>query len=115
MVKKAAKNKQLEKKEHTEKKSKLSYEIAGEYYRDITKVKSKARAILYLKKDGEKLDGDDQAFLKELLKFHDKHDEKMKDFDGFVCGTHPTFVKTRCFFILRKNGDKEDFSVTKCI
>ena len=58
----------------------MSYEIAGTFYADINKVKSKARAILNLKKDGEKLTGNDEEFIKELIKFHEKHDEKMKDF-----------------------------------
>lgn len=97
------------------KRAKTSYEIAGVYYLDINKVKSKSRAILNLKKDGERIEGNDQEFLKELLQFHDKREQKMKDFDGFECGVHPNFEKTRCFFVVRKDGTKEDFSVTKCI
>jgi hypothetical protein len=97
------------------KRAKLSYEIAGVYYSDISKVKSKARAILNLKKDGEKLTGNDEEFMKELLKFHEKSDEKMKDFDHFEAGEHPNYEKTRCFFNVKKDGSKVDFSVSKCI
>jgi len=82
---------------------------------DINKVKSKSRAILNLKKDGETLEKADAEFMKEILKFHDKHDDKMKDYEHFEVGCHPEFVKTRCFFVVKKNGDKEDFSVSKCI
>jgi len=49
------------------KRAKTSYEIAGVYYLDINKVKSKSRAILNLKKDGEKLEGNDEGFMKELI------------------------------------------------
>jgi hypothetical protein len=105
----------LDKQNEKSKKSKLSYEIAGVYYADINKVKSKARAILNLKKDGEKLAGNDEEFMKELIKFHDKGDDKMKDFEGFEVGVHPDYEKTRCFFVLKKGGAKEDFSVSKCI
>jgi len=97
------------------KREKLSYEIAGVYYSDINKVKSKARAILNLKKDGEKLAGNDEEFIKELVKFHEKHEQKMKDFESFEAGEHPDYEKTRCFFIVRKDGSKEDFSISKCI
>ena len=97
------------------KRQKLSYEIAGVYYSDINKVKSKARAILNLKKDGERLGGNDEEFLKELVKFHEKHDAKMKDFAHFEAGEHPSYEKTRCFFIVREDGTKEDFSISKCI
>ena len=68
-----------------------------------------------LKKDGERVTGNDEEFLKELLKFHEKHDQKMKDFVGFEVGQHPGYDKTRCFFIIKKDGSKEDFSISKCI
>ena len=97
------------------KRSKLSYEIAGVYYSDINKVKSKSRAILNLKKDGEKLTGNDEDFMKELIKFHDKGEAKMKDFANFEVGVHPSFDKTRCFFVVKSNGEKEDFSISKCL
>jgi hypothetical protein len=93
----------------------VSYEIAGQYYVDINKVKSKARAILNLKKDGESLSGTDAAFIKELLQFHDKGAEKLKGFSHFEVGEHPQFAKTRCFFVVRTGGAKEDFSISKCI
>ncbi len=82
---------------------------------DINKVKSKSRAILNIKKEGEKLDETEGAFIGELLKFHDKYDDKMKDFDHFEVDFHPEFTKTRCFFVVRKDGAKEDFSISKCI
>ena len=109
-----AKSRQTEKKESV-KRAKTSYEIAGIYYLDINKVKSKSRAILNLKKDGEKLEGNDADFMKELIDFHEKKDKKLNDFDHFEVGVHPQFDKTRCFFVVRKDGTKEDFSVTKCI
>jgi hypothetical protein len=104
----------MEKRE-TVKRAKTSFEIAGVYYLDINKVKSKSRAILNLKKDGERLDGNDAEFIKELLSFHEKSEAKLKDVEGFEVNTHPNFDKTRCFFVVRKDGSKEDFSVTRCI
>lgn len=104
----------LDKKENV-KRAKNSYEIAGQFYLDINKVKSKSRAILNIKKDGEKLEGHDAEFLLELLQLHEKKDQKMKDFEYFEVGVHPLYEKTRCFFVVRKDGTKEDFSVTKCI
>jgi len=44
------------KREEKAKRQKQSFTIAGVYYMDINKVKSKSRAILNIKKDGEKLD-----------------------------------------------------------
>lgn len=101
--------------EEKAKRQKQSYTIAGVYYMDINKVKSKSRAILNLKKDGETLEQADEDFMKELLKFHDKVDEKMKDFNHFEVGPHPDYSKTRCFFVVKTDKTKEDFSVSKCI
>jgi len=56
------------------KRTKNSYEIAGVYYLDINKVKSKSRAILNLKKDGERLEGNDEEFIKEIVSFHNNKD-----------------------------------------
>lgn len=39
----------------------------------------------------------------------------MKDFDHFEAGEHPSYPKTRCFFVVRKDGSKEDFSISKSI
>ena len=96
-------------------KSKAAFEIAGQFYLDINKVKSKSRAILNICKDGDKITGNDSDFLKDLIELHDKKEQKMRDFDHFEVNVHPLYEKTRCFFVVRKDGTKEDFSVTKCI
>ena len=87
-AKKATKARNVEKRESV-KRAKTSYEIAGVYYLDINKVKSKSRAILNLKKDGERLEGNDEAFCKEIIAMHERTDAKMKDFDHFEVGSHP--------------------------
>lgn len=113
-AKKNSKFKKIEKKEKA-KKEEVSYEIAGTYYQNIQKVKSKSRAILSMKKDGEKLTGNDEAFMKEILKYHDRGSEKLKDFDHFEVNQNTKYENTRCFFVVRKDESKEDFSVVKCI
>ncbi len=62
------------------KRNHASYEIAGVYYSDINKVKSKARAILNRTKDGEQLTGNDSEFIWELLEMHEKGEAKLRDF-----------------------------------
>ena len=53
--------------------------------------------------------------MREILRLHDNHEGKMKGFDHFEVGCHPEFTKTSCFFVVKKDGSKEDFSVSKCI
>lgn len=82
---------------------------------DINKVKSKARAILNSVKDDDTLNKADSAFIEDVFKFHENYKNKSKDLDHFIVGVHPDYVKTRCFFLVRKDGSKDDFSVSKCI
>lgn len=72
-----------------------SYSIAGTTYANINKVKSKAKAIMNVKEDGQKLEGYEEEFMKEIIKHHAKHDEKMKDFSHFVVDEHPSYQNTR--------------------
>ena len=51
--------------------------INGVFYEDFNRIKSRARVILNLKKDSEKLVEDEHEFIKELLKFHPKASEKL--------------------------------------
>ena len=85
------------------------------YFEDFNRVKSKSRTILNLKKDTEKLEGTDFEFIKELLKFHPKAKDKLKDLAAIEVDRHPEYFKTRCFFTVSKGGDKLDFSIQKCI
>ena len=72
-----------------------SYNIAGVTYTNINKVKSKAKAIMNVKDNGQKLEGYEEEFMKELLKHHAKHEQKMKDFSHFSVDEHPDFQNTR--------------------
>jgi len=53
--------------------------------------------------------------LVELIKYHDKGAEKSKGVKYFTVNIHPEHKDTRCFFIVREDGSKEDFSLVKCI
>jgi len=52
--------------------------------------------------------------LKELLKHH-SNAEKLTDAESFTVGLHPDYSDTRCFFVVKKDGLKEDFSFHKCL
>lgn len=115
IAKKISRVKQDLQREEKAKKQKQSYTIADVYYMDINKVKSKSKAILNMYKDDEKLKKADEDFIRDIFKFHENHANKSKDLDHFIVNVHPEYNKTRCFFIVRKDGSKEDFSVSKCL
>lgn len=93
----------------------ISVTLGDFTYDDINKVKSKARVILNLKKNGDVLDEVEKKFVVDLLKYHSKAADKLKDMKDIIVDDHPTYEKTRCFLVVRKDGTKEDFSIAKCI
>jgi hypothetical protein len=72
-----------------------SFTLAGTTYANINKVKSKAKAIMNIKEDGQKLEGYEEEFLKEIIKYHEKHEQKMTDFSHFIVDEHPSYQNTR--------------------
>lgn len=110
---KAAEQKDNKRAKTTEKEP--SFTIAGITYQNAGKVKAKARAIMNQKLNGEKLEGYEEAFMTYILSHHARHEEKSKDFSYFIVDAHPEFNATRCFFVVRKDESKEDFSMSKCI
>lgn len=51
----------------------------------------------------------------ELLKHHEKAEEKLKGAKDFTVSLHPEYKQTRCFFVIKEDGSKEDFSFHKCL
>ena len=72
-------------------------------YDDINKIKSKARIILNLKKNGDILDESEKKFVVDLLQYHHRAAEKMKDLKDVCVDAHPSFPDTRCFIIIKND------------
>ena len=89
--------------------------LGAETYSDISVIRANARKILNNSKDGEKIEGNDKDFILDILKFHHNYDNKVKDLDYITSGKPEKFEFSRCFFIVKKDGEKTDFSIQKCI
>ena len=89
--------------------------LGGEKFTDISLVRAKARKILTDNKDGEALKDKDKEFIEDVLKYHHNYDDKIKDLDFITTGKSEKYEFSRCFFIVKKDGEKVDFSIQKCI
>lgn len=78
-------------------------------------MKTLFKNIISKSRNGAPLDEDSGNTLKELLKYHDNSVEKLKDLKSFTVDFHPTYKQTRCFFIVREDESREDFSLHKCL
>lgn len=111
-----SRNKRMNKKDNKNSTNlKEPIKLGDEVYTDLSKIRSKARNILSSSKDEEKLSKDDESFLKDLLKHHRNGEEKLKDMSYITTGKPSEFNYSRCFFVVKSDGSKEDFSVGKCL
>lgn len=115
-LKKTYTKKVKEDKRQQQKNKKITpFEFGGEKYDDINKLKSLFKNILCRNPNNVPLKESEEKLAKELLSYHDKADEKLKDFKNFIVDVHPEYQDTRCLFVVRNDGSKEDFSIVKCI
>lgn len=84
-------------------------------FKSINELKQFFGNLLKNSKLNEPIENPAAMHLRELLKFHDKGEEKLKDLDHFEVGMNEKFKETRSFFIVRGDGKKEDFSFVKCV
>lgn len=90
-------------------------EFEGVKYPSLEAFKSRFKGLITKTKNDAEIGEDGKNLLLALLKYHKNSDEKLVNVKGFTVGFHPTFDATRCFFIIREDGSKEDFSYHKCI
>ncbi|XP_028772538.1 protein DCL, chloroplastic-like isoform X2 [Neltuma alba] len=58
----------------------------------------------------------ENTILEKLLPFHPEFEKKKGcGIDYITVGYHPNFERSRCLFIVRKDGELVDFSYWKCI
>lgn len=56
----------------------------------------------------------DADFIELVLAFHPKQTKK-EDIESFTVGPHPDHTDSKCFYVIKKDGTKEDFSIVKCV
>ena len=89
--------------------------LGNEMYDKIKDIKNKIKMIRNEYKNNEKILGNDGDILYDLLRFHHNFKEKIKDFEYFTIGNSKGYKYLKCFYIVKTNGEKIDFSINKCL
>ena len=89
--------------------------LGNEMYNKIKDIKNKIKMIRNEYKNNEKILGNDGDILYDLLRFHHNFKEKIKDFEYFTIGNSKGYKYLKCFYIVKTNGEKIDFSINKCL
>ena len=84
-------------------------------FNDASVIKAETRKIINDTKDDEKLDEKNSKFILDLLKYHHKYEEKIKDLNYITVGKPENYDSSRCFIAVDKNNNRKDFSAQKCI
>ncbi|KAJ1258900.1 hypothetical protein BS78_10G111500 [Paspalum vaginatum] len=87
--------------------------------RDIEPVVKLVRDILHSRRYGNGgflSPNDEKVIVEKLLSHHPRAEDKIGcGLDAIMVDRHPEFKQSRCLFIVRTNGDLEDFSYRKCL
>ena len=94
---------------------KNSINLGGFEFKNISDIRKKSKSIISNSFDNEPLKELDLKFVEDILKFHPKYDEKIKDMKFITVGKHSEYINSRCFIIVKNNNIYEDFSIQKCI
>ncbi|TVU10785.1 hypothetical protein EJB05_44333 [Eragrostis curvula] len=93
-------------------------EAEAEILDDVEPVVDRVKGIIHSRRyrNGAVLSPDDEKFVVEkLLSYHPRSEDKIGcGVDSIMVDRHPDH-KSRCLFIVRTNGDLEDFSYRKCL
>jgi len=98
-----------------QKRFKGKVQFLGVNYPTLESLKAVFKALIVKTKNGAVIDESGRSQLMELLKHHEKSEEKLKDAKDFTVGLHPEYKQTRCFFVIKNDGTQEDFSFHKCL
>lgn len=84
-------------------------------FKSLTELKDYFGKYIKSAQPGQKVEEPETSLLKELLRYHAKADEKVKELDHFEVNFHPEHKETKCFLVVKTDGSKEDFSYVKCV
>lgn len=90
--------------------------VGAQRFVNVPALRGRVKEIVNSRSDGETLkpDGSDFKLIKALLSFHPKGEEKSKDMVGIKVAKSSQ-GDSRCFWMVKENGDAEDFSAQKCL
>merc|ERR1712187_68394 len=90
--------------------------VGTQKFLNIGALRGRVKEILNSRSDGEHLkpDGSHFKLIKALLEHHPKGAQKSQGMVGIKVA-QSTQGDNRCFFMVRENGDAEDFSAKKCL
>lgn len=91
--------------------------LGGKSFKNAKKILSYLKSIQNATTNGSEVEPKYVPILLDLLKLHPNWGSKYSEEDtkSFAVDKHPDYSETRCFFVIKQSGDREDFSMHKCL
>lgn len=107
-------NSVLNKTVETKRKREVFIKIAGMKFSNIGQIRSQCKKIMNKHKEWTTLNEQEYNLIKEISEYHPNQD-KFKKMKAITIGHHPEHKDNKCFYVIREDETKEDFSILKCI
>jgi hypothetical protein len=90
--------------------------VGQQRFVNVSALRSRVKEILNSRSDGESLksEGSDFKLIRALLDFHPKGSDKSKGMVGIKVAKS-SHGDSRCFYMVKDDGQEEDFSAQKCL
>eukprot|EP01016_Furgasonia_blochmanni_P004456 TRINITY_DN11732_c0_g2_i7.p1 TRINITY_DN11732_c0_g2~~TRINITY_DN11732_c0_g2_i7.p1 ORF type:complete len:463 (-),score=172.26 TRINITY_DN11732_c0_g2_i7:111-1499(-) len=89
--------------------------LGGQHFDNVPGVRTYFKNLINKTPNGESVRQKDHDLLAAILKYHDHGDKKLANLKSFTVDVHPEHPTSRCFFAVKEDGSKEDFSLQKCL
>jgi hypothetical protein len=91
--------------------------LGGIEFRNSKKVLTYLKAVQTQTSNGAEVESKYIRVLTDVLKHHPNWASKFSTYEikGFAVDKHPEFPETRCFFVIKTDDTREDFSLNKCL
>lgn len=91
-----------------------SINMGGKMFSSVSQLKNYVNSVLNGSAEGT-VDPHYHNLLTAVFRLHPNYEEKGKNLKTFAIGKHPDHPESKCFFIVKENGEREDFSISKCL
>ena len=83
-------------------------------FKNITDLKNFLKILVNRTKNGDELPAADQQIIFDLLGYH-SNPEKRENMKAVTVDINENFHGTRCFYVVKEDGSRTDFSFHKCL
>jgi La domain/Protein of unknown function (DUF3223) len=88
--------------------------MGGKMFSSLSQLKNFVNTLLNGVGEGN-IDPHYHNLLLAIFRLHPEYETKSQGLKTFAIGKHPDFPESRCFFVVKEDGTKEDFSIAKCL